>query len=285
MRMILGSIVMVAATAVPAMAEETPDWSLSLSGGISSVESQSDQQIGAIGLTRNFGDTYVRASITRIDGGDSGVAGALPANTTQFTVAGGTSFGNLGIDAYVLAGPRKFDTASFNRRNGTTITLDTSGSIYGAGATVTYDIPLGRYWFASPFAGIDYNRIDTARVLNPQSATPIVRNQRQQGATGSAGATVSYLFGKDAASSMGVYAAGLTTSNAAAVNRAGSTVRGSQLLSAIDGTGGSDSWGEYGGQVSFAVGGGFRIDASLIRTAGLSGGESTSGSIGLRFGF
>ncbi len=272
--------------ATPALAEEGKDWTISLSGGINGIEGQPDQHIASLSVSRAFGDSYVRGSVTRIEGGDfGGLTGALPAKTTQFTLAGGMSFDALSIDVYALAGSRSFDAESFRARNGIMLTLDTSGNVYGAGATVTYDVPVGTSWFLSPFASIDYNRIDTARVIDPPGLPPIVREQREDGVTGVGGATLSRMFGPESVSSVGGYAAFVTTSNTAAVNRAGSASTGSQLLSVFDAAGGNDSWFEYGATASFALSKRMRLDASVVRTAGLTADESTSGTLGLRFNF
>ncbi len=288
MRLVLAGLVLMAAT--PALADESTDkskdWSIAISGSASTADQQPDQYSGSIGLTRNFGNSYVRATVTRSDSGDAGsVSDALAAKTTQVTLGGGTSFGALSIDVYAVAGQRSFDVASFRRRNGNLVTLDSSGSVYGGGGTLTYDVPIGEDWFASPFVAVDYNRVDTARVINPLSSTPIVREDRQTGVTGSGGVSAGYLYGSGKGHSIGAYAAFVTTSNAAAINRVSGAALGSRFLSQLSGTGGSDSWFEYGAQAGFALGGGVYIDASAVRTAGLDTGESTSGTLGLRFAF
>lgn len=288
MRLFLAGIVLMAAT--PALADESAnepkDWSIGVSGSASTVDQQPDQYSGSIGLTRNFGDSYVRATVTRLDSGDADrLSDVLAAKTTQVTLGGGTSFGALSIDVYALAGDRSFDVASFRRRNGNLVTLDSSGSVYGGGGTLTYDVPIGEDWFASPFVAIDYSRVVTARVVNPLGPTPIVREDRQTGVTGSGGVSAGYLYGAGKGHSVGAFAAFVTTSNAAAVNRVSGAVLGSRFLSQMSGTDGSDSWFEFGPQAGFALGGNVRIDASIVRTAGLDTGESTSATLGLRFAF
>lgn len=284
MRIILTGFALV--IAMPAHADDTKNWSISLSGSATNTGQQPDQYSGSLSLTRNFGESYVRAAVTRSDGGDvGGLSGALAAKTTQFTLGGGTSFGAVSIDVYALAGNRSFDLASFSRRNGNLVTLNSSGSVYGGGATLTYDAPIGEHWFAAPFVSIDYNRVDTARIINPTSMTPIVRQDQQSGVTGSGGVSAGYLYGPAKGNSIGGYAAFVNTSNAAAVNRINGLALGSRFLSQLSDTSNSDSWFEYGAQAGFALSSNVHIDASVVRTAGLNSGESTSGTVGLRLGF
>lgn len=267
--------------ATPASAESS--WTASLSGGGSTIAHQPDQSLLSTSLTRDIGDGFVRLGVTRVDGGNlGGLGGTLPATTTEATLAGGVSLGNLDLDAYALAGQRHFDARSFRGANGAMLALGGKGDVLGLGATATWNAPLGKGWFLSPFASLDFSRIDTARVLTPAMGAPVVREQREHGTTLSGGATFSRNFGK---SSAGLYAAAVHASNAAAVNRAAGATAAQRVLGLLDAGGGKDGWAEYGALAALALSPRVSLDLSLVRTAGVRAGESTSGSAGLRVRF
>lgn len=262
------------------------DWTASLSGGTATVEGRGDQPFLSIGLTRNFTDGYVRLTGTHIDTRDGqGLLGAVPAKTDQLSLAGGASFGSLNLDGYVSFGQRKFGAEAFQRITGQTINITSNGKTSAVGASLTYDVPIGRHGFFSPFAALDYSRVDTARAIAVPVRGLITQKEKQDGVTFTLGSTAQLLFGADDAHSIGLYGAFVTSSNATAYSRGTSPVAASRLLGALDVPGAKDSWAEYGATASFRIARPLRLDLSVIRTTGFSNAESTSGSVGLRISF
>ncbi len=273
----------------PAAAKDAGDdagWSLSLSGGTTTLENQGDQPFASIGLTHAFGESYARITGTHVSTrSGQGLVGAVPAKTDQLTLAGGTAFGAFSLDAYVSLGQRHFSPERFQRANGRTITIASNGHTRGAGAALTYDAPLGDHAFFSPFVAVDYARIDTARAITRPNGSLVSQTETQDGVTGTAGATLQYLFGTGSAHSLGPYGAFVTSSNTTAYTRGAAPVAMARLLGALDVPGRNDSWAEYGASASFALARPLRLDLSVVRTAGFAGRDSLSASAGLRVSF
>lgn len=282
---ILASIIFVQ----PAQAETekaAPNWSVSLAGGTATLENRGDQPFVSLGVTRNLKNAYVRLSVTHVDTRDGqGLLGSVPARTNQLTLAGGTSFGPVSLDGYVAFGKRKFGAEAFRRVTGQTINITSDGKTSAIGASLTYDIPLGQHGFLSPFAALDYSRVDTARAIAVPVRGLITQKEKQDGVTFTAGGTAQFLFGAEDAHSIGAYGAFVTSSNTTAYNRGTSPVAAARLLGALDVPGVKDSWAEYGATASFRIARPMRLDLSVIRTAGFGNAQSTSGSVGVRFSF
>ena len=285
MTAILASILFVQpAWAEPEKAETK--WSVSLSGGTTTLENRGDQPFVSIGVTRNLKNGYIRLSATHVDTRDGqGLLGSIPAKTNQLTLAGGTSFGSVSLDGYVAFGKRTFGAEAFQRATGQSINITSNGKTSAIGASFTYDVPLGHHGFFSPFAALDYSRVDTARAIVTPVRGLITQKENQDGVTLTLGGTAQFLFGSQDAHSIGAYGAFVTSSNTTAYNRGTSPVAAARLLGALDVPGGKDSWAEYGATASFRVAKPLRLDLSVIRTAGFSNAQSTSGSVGLRFSF
>jgi outer membrane autotransporter protein len=191
----------------------------------------------------------------------------------------------VSLDGYVSLGRRKFAPEAFQRANGTAIAIASNGKTSGIGASLTYDASIGKHLFLSPFVALDYARIDTARAFTLPNGGLISQKEKQDGVTGSIGASLQLLFGKDDAHSLGPYAALVSSSNATAYSRGSAPAAMARLLGTLDAAGRKDSWGEYGATASFKLAKPLRIDVSVVRTAGFIGSESTSASAGVRVRF
>lgn len=275
--------------AQPALAkaeENSPKWSVSISGGTAAIDKQGSQPYFSLGLTRNFKNGYIRLTGTHVDTRDGpGLLGTVPAKTDQLTLAAGTSFGSFSLDGYASLGRRTFGAEAFRRANGRMITIDSNGNIAAIGASLTYDIPLGNHGFFSPFAALDYSRVDTARAIALPVRGLVTQKEKQEGITFTLGGTAQFLFGAGDANSIGAYGGFVTSSNTTAYNRGTSPVAAARLLGTLDVPGSKDSWAEYGATASLKIAKPLRLDLSVIRTAGFLNAESTSGSIGLRYSF
>ncbi|WP_353200544.1 autotransporter outer membrane beta-barrel domain-containing protein [Sandarakinorhabdus sp.] len=265
--------------------EDARPWTLSVSGGITAVQAQADQPFVALGLTRNFGDNWVKADVTYVGSGNArGLT--IPANNWIVGLAAGTYADNLGLEAHVSLGRRQFDASSFRTAAGAAIAVDRSGSLFGIGASLSYDVALTDRLFLTPFAGVDYNRIDFAVALTGPTGRPL-SSQRQDsdGVTGSAGAALTHVFAADAGS-IGLSGTINTASNIAAVGQVGfgqRTTAGTPRF--VDAPRQSGTWGELAATVSFNASAAVAIDLSVIRTFSFPFGETTAGIGGLRFRF
>ena len=279
-----------ASIGTPAAAQDTPaaqpkDWSISASGGSTIFAGAGDQPFASLGVTRHFGDTYVRLTGTYIDGGsdDGAPLSTVPASTRQLTLGAGTYFGAVGIDGYVSLGDRKFDRRAFTTRTGQTIALDSDGSSFGAGLSLSYEIPLGDRGVLAPFIAGDYSRISIARALALPGGTSLGEESREDGVTGSLGASALWLFGPDQRHSIGLYTAALASSNNSAYN--GTNAQRATALGIGDRPGVSDEWLEYGVTAAFGLSDAVDLQLGAVRTAGFLGPEATSLTGGLSFRF
>jgi hypothetical protein len=265
--------------------DDAQPWTLLVSGGITAVQAQADQPFLALGITRNFGNNWVKADVTYVGSGDArGLT--VPANTWIVGLAAGTYSNNLGLEAHVSLGRREFDASSFRNLAGAAIAVDRSGSLFGIGTSLSYDIALTDRLFLTPFAGVDYNRIDFAVAFTNPAGRP-VGSQRQgsDGVTGSAGAALTQVFAADAGS-IGLSGTINTASNIAAVGQVGAgqrTTAGTPRF--VDAPRQSGTWGELAGTVSFNASAAVAIDLSVIRTFSFPFGDTTAGIGGLRFRF
>lgn len=272
--------------AQPAWAEDALPWTLSVSGGSTSAQGQNDQPFASVALSREIGAGYLKLSATHTSNSDAqGLIAAIPAKTDQVTLAGGRSFGDLSADAYLSLGKRSFGAEEFRRRTGQTVTIDSNGSTFGGGLSLSYDIPMGDHASISPFVSGDYYKVDIARAVNLPLRGLVSQIESQDGVTGAAGINAQLSFGAEDRHSFGLYLGGVTTSNTTAYNRGGSGELASRILATFDRPGVKDSWAEYGASASFGLSPRVRLDGSVVRTAGFAGGETTSVSAALRFHF
>lgn len=259
------------------------DWSMSLSGGVTTIAGGDEQPFVSLAMSRYFGAGYVRAGVAWLDGeGEPDVAEPLPAETRQVTVGGGYQAGRVLLDAYATLGRRDFTPPGPDRTNGRIVRDETDGSLFTLGGSATWDVPAGESWSVAPFLSASYSELDTARTLVPQTGDPVIVKRQENGLTGIAGVSAERIW---TGASLGVYLAAAATSNRASINRQGSGLpasRAAQLLPAEDE---GDAWFEYGLSGSVQLGRDVSLDALLVRTAGFSGGETTSASAGVRVQF
>ncbi len=288
----IAALLLAASATVQAQtAAGTPDddrpWTLSASGGITAVQAQADQPFAALGIKRDFGNSWLKLEGTYVGSGDARGA-TIPAETWIGTLSAGTYVGNLGLDAYVSAGRRSFDAASFRTQAGAPITVDRSGSIFGLGGSISYDVALSDKLFLTPFVGVDYNNIDFAVALTGPGGNPIgSERQSSNGVTGSAGLSLAHLFANDAGS-IGMSGAFSTASNIAAVGQIGfgtGTSGRTNTPRFADVPTGGGSWGELGATLSLNASKAVAIDLSVLQTVSFPFGDTTAGVVGVRFRF
>lgn len=265
--------------------EKDRPWTLSLTGGITAVQAQSDQPFVALGLARNFGDAFVKAELTYVGSGNARAL-TIPADTWIGTLSAGTYAGNLGLEGHVSLGTRRFDASSFRTQAGTPITVGRSGSLFGIGGSLSYDIAVADAVFVTPYVGVDYSKIDFAVALTGPNGRPVnSQQQSSDGVTGSAGVSISHVFANDGGS-VALSGTFNTASNIAAVAQVGAgqrTAAGTPRL--VDTLNVGGSWGELAGSVSFNASKAIAVDLSVIQTLSFPFGDTTAGIVGLRFRF
>ena len=258
------------------------DWSLSLSGGITTV-GEDEQPFASLALYRYFGAGFVRAGIAWFDGGgEPDVAVPLPAETRQITIGGGYQAGRVLLDAYATLGSRDFTPPGPDRTNGRIVRDETDGSLLTLGGSVTWDVPAGESWSVAPFVSLSYSELDTARTIVPQAGDPVIEEMKESGLTGIAGVSAERIW---RGGSFGAYLAAASTSNRASINRQGSGLPASRTVQLLPAEDEGDTWFEYGLSGSVELSPKLSLDALLVRTAGFSPGETTSASAGVRLRF
>jgi hypothetical protein len=262
----------------PAYAAD-PAWTLAVSGGASRLGADLDQSYGSAALTRSFGDTYLRGSVTLFAGEDGVGRLRTSAETLQFGLAVGHSIGALTLELAGAVGTRSFDDVQVVGPNGQTFKVGGDGDLWSLGGSASYTVPLAPRWTLTPYATLDYGSLDVARSIGgpgDRRGNPFVT--REDGITGAVGVALDRELGT--ASSIGVQASFVTTSNSASVTRAAS---GAQRL--LEGAGASESWVELGASVMIGLSSRLALDLSAVHTLGLAPSESTTGAATLRFSF
>jgi len=284
-------MMLAAATAlVPGIAGAAEkNWTLDVSGGLTALGDEGDQPFVRVGIRRDFGDVYVRLSGTYIDSEEPDGRGAafVPASSKQISLSAGWQLGDLTIDAYGTLGDRDFKSVTIQRPGGSQqLTVDTNGDLAALGIGLAYDFAATSRLWLTPFAALDYSRIDTARaVLGPGGSTLVVDESSEDGVTWSGGLTLQQQFGADAQHNIGLYGALVATSNTGSVvrtSRIGDTAGATRVLDGIDD---GDTWVEFGLVGGFGLSDSVSLDYSIIRSAGLNPSETTAASVGLRIFF
>lgn len=246
-----------------------------------------DQPFASLSLTRDLGASYVQLSASAIDSGNTlGLVNFVPASTRQISLAGGTSIGSLGLDAYVSKGWRKFDDESFVARD-IPLTITGNGDSFGVGGGLTYDFLVGTRDFLSPRLAVDFSRLDTGRAVALPNGEFVNIKQKEQGTTGSLGLTWQHLIGEEYEHNAGISLAAVTSSNANALVARDNPTALTRITSFRDRLGGpaKDSWVEIGIDSSFRLSEPLRLSLSGLRTIGFDGPESTSLAAGLSLSF
>ncbi len=285
MRLLAASIVTVF-SAQPAYAGQPvadAPWTLALSGGINGFDHDKARAFGSLSLDRDLGNLSLGIAASVVDSRQEGIVGGnLPSTTHQLSLSAGYAFGALTVDGYGAVGWRRFATERFSRPSGAGASLSSHGRSVGAGATLTYDLPVGATTFLSPFASLDYSRVDIARIATVPAGT-FVRRQREKGFTGGIGMTLAHAFGGRARHNFALYVAAFATSNDAASTAGTGPNAGSQRF--LEGAGIRDRWMEAGPSASFAFSETFHLDLAAARTFGLRSSDGTTVSAALRKSF
>ncbi|MEE9434565.1 MAG: hypothetical protein V3V15_10045 [Sphingorhabdus sp.] len=277
----------VSSPVLAAQGENDSHWRVGISGGTTLVGQGDDQAYVSASVTREIGDGYIQLSATKVDAGDvQGFINAVPASTEQLSLSAGIGLGAVSLDGDVTIGRRKFDSELIGN-DGNPVIVDSDGRIFGIGAAITYDLPVGDNGFLSPSLSIDYNSVDIGRVATLVSGRQATIEEREEGVGVSLGVSYVHLFGEDGAHSFGPFAALVASSNSTAF-APGNTIGGQRMARVVafrNVPGEGDVWGEFGASASFGLGGSLRLSLNASQSLGFDGPESTSLGAGVSFSF
>ncbi len=276
------------AVSTPAYAAEDAQdkrWEIGVSGGTTLIGDGDDQFYIAGSITREIGDAYIGISASFTDPSETqGLLRAVPARTQQITVIGGIGLNAVSIDGRISLGRRKFDTESLGS-DGNVVLVDSSGEIFGAGLSLTYDIPVGENGFFSPSISADYDSVDIGRLATTPGGRLLTVEEREDGVSGALAFSYVHLFGKAAAHSAGPYVAVVASSNSTVFSPGIGGERMAQLAAIRNAPGQGDIWMEVGGSASFGLSDNLRLSLSATQTLGFIGPEATSLGAGLSISF
>jgi Autotransporter beta-domain len=265
-----------AVSTVPASAQAEDGWRIGVSGGTTLYSGDEDPTFAGVSLTREFEQGYVEIGVSMIRGGvTQGVLNAVPVDSEAVTLSGGRSFGDLSLDGYVSLGQRRFDPEIPPAGR---VTINGDGSSFAVGGALTYAAYLSDSVMLSPFVMLDYDRVDIGRAIVLPGGDVRTFKTKEDGVTGSVGASLEKLFGDHL---IGINAAFVATSNSSAA-RSGTATR---IVAARNAPGRSDEWAEVGASASFAIAQQWRLNLNANRTLGFAGPEPTSLTAGLSFRF
>lgn len=179
-----------------------------------------------------------------------------------------------------LAGHRAFDTMRRHRAS-EGWRLSPSNNTLGVGLTGSWGIDMGHNAVAMPFVSLDYDRIDTARFVNPGSPRPYIVDNADTGLTFTAGMQAAWRFGDGKRFRLGGYGAliaatgtgGMAPDAASAGARIVQSLASSQL---------QPLYADVGASLTYAVTPRMRISGSFVQTLDRTAGDAMAMRLAFR---
>lgn len=271
------------AIALPTAAQANDNgWRVAVTGGATLYPDDSNPQFASLALTREYNRGYLTVDISTVRGAvTQSLVDAVPFDSDALTLSLGRSFGDVSFDGYASVGRRRFDPEIFERR-GQRVTIDSKGSSFAVGGALSYDAFLTDSLILSPYLAIDYDVVDTARVITLPGGDVRTITSEEEGITGSFGAGMQKVFGSHA---VGISAAFAATSNSTAARSGTGGATGGRIISALSAPGQSDEWFTFGALAAFELAKKLRLNLNASRSAGFKGPEATTLSVGLSLKF
>lgn len=273
------AIIVAAGAALSAGSARTQDWSVALGAGQVQFGDEKDGFAEA-SLTRFLGAGYIRGAASYSDGGNR-TSPSAPKNSVQYSLGGGYQWNRSLVDGYVRWGQRDPERRVAAIGAGQAAVLESDGDFWAVGASWTYDAPAPAGWSVAPFTAASFSRVDTLRIVTVGAQSRMERTT-DEGVTGSIGVAIDRIWSRG---SLGIYGAGVATTNQASSNRQGTRLQAFRSALFAGDTGAEDVWAEFGLTGSLTLTDAVALDASIIRTAGLEPSETTFFSTGLRWRF
>ena len=179
-----------------------------------------------------------------------------------------------------LAGHRSFDTMRL-RRAKLGWQMSTGSNALGIGMTGSYGIRIARGWRFTPFAALDYNRVDSARIVDANSPNPFVQDNADTGLTASAGATMSHRFRALPKLRIIGFGAVIAGADDTIAPRDSASVA-SRVLQSLGSSGPDAIWYEVGGGADYTLSPTMRVGAGVVGTMNRASGEAIAGKVSIR---
>jgi len=159
--------------------------------------------------------------------------------------------------------------------------LTVNNNMLGVGLTETYRTHISDQVAVAPFAALDYNRVDSDRLLNAHSPRPFSADNADTGFTITLGVTARPLASQKArVQPMAFAAAVIGSDNVQLVREAGSIA--SQIVQSIGSSGPEVVWSEVGTGADYHVTSASFIRASVVQTIGRPTGDQLAAQLSLR---
>ncbi|MEP3227523.1 MAG: autotransporter domain-containing protein [Parasphingorhabdus sp.] len=265
--------------------EVNKQWEIGFSIGTNMIADAEDQTSITASVTREFDDAYLRLAASFSDPiATPGLLQSVSSKTQQISVSGGIGANAFSIDGRLSLGRRQFESESI-ATNFNPLVIDSDGTIFGVGASVTYDIAVSDHGFLSPSIGLDYDSVDIARLVTTPAGRLINAKEREHGFSGSAVISYAHVFGDNLDHNIGPYVALVASSNNVAFSSAATGERAVQLDAIRNIPGQGDIWLDFGGSASFGLSKNLRLRLSASQTLGFAGPEASSLSAGISIRF
>jgi hypothetical protein len=281
MRIFLLAITMLLAS--PAIASEQAVWRLGIVGASLSrplLTTSAAERALPIRFTAKVADRWPDS---RVESPINPTSDALIALQTSPRLS------PLLLQVHPLASHRSFDAMTTQDATPYQLAITASNTALGVGLSAAYAVPMrwgrvGKGWTASPFISMDYNRVDSARLVNANSPKPFTNDNADTGLTGAAGATISYSLGSHARLRIDGFGAAIASTQGEASERDLSSAS-AQLESALHAHGIESVWIEYGARAHYRLNRQLNLEAAVVRTSGPVNGSATATMFGLRHSF
>ena len=161
----------------------------------------------------------------------------------------------------------------------TGFTTSIANNLLGVGITQAYGIALGDRLTVSPFAALDYNRVDSTRLINLDSPRPFTNDNADTGLTATFGIAAQPHILADSRFAPTAFAALVFGSdNHFAVPREASSV-GARIIQSIGSNGPEVAWSEIGTGIDYRLSKLSFVRASIIQTFGHPNGDSIAAQL------
>ncbi len=176
----------------------------------------------------------------------------------------------LRIDA--LAGHLAFASAQDHRQTAGS-RFDATNNVLGVGLAKSYGVAVSTKWLLTPFAAIDYNRVDSDRQLNAASPRPYSPDNADIGLTATLGATATHALGGRSRAQLLLFGALVVGAQNSGPSKEASSF-GSRIIQSLDSGGPERLWSEVGTGVDVHVSARSMLRASMIQTVGHPDGDA-----------
>lgn len=179
-----------------------------------------------------------------------------------------------------LAGHMGFATLAEQAR-GRGFDLTTTNNILGVGMSATYDLRLMRHVALTPFAALNYNRVDNDHLINISSPRPFTTDNGDIGFTASTGLALRARVAAVPDLRTMIYGAMVAGSENGGNPREAASIA-TRIIQSLDNAGPERVWGEFGVGSDYHFTPTSAVRAAVVRTVGHPHAEALSAQIAWR---